>query len=410
MQAGNTTRGYGWVARFFHWTIAVLILTDIGLGLYAESLPAGSESDLARIFQTFSFHKTIGVTVLTLAVLRIIWALIQPHPKPLHPNRRAETLMAQVVHWGLYAGIIIMPLSGWLRHSSAPGEFARILWPLGQRLPGVPVDEAISAALSAVHEVSWIVLGGLIALHVLGAAKHAVIDRDATIARMAGRNAYLPEPPAGPHLPGFAAPLLALAIWAAAITLALGAEERETPPEPPATKTSAEAQPTAAPATEDSLRDVWDAQNGTLNITVVQGGSDVGGQFADWNADITYDEDNRTGHVNIEIPLKSLTLGSITSTALGVDFMNAENHPVSTFAADIAPQGDELIATGTMTLAGAEAPVTLPFTLTIEGDTATMTGQAILDRRDFQIGESYADESTVGFAVTVDVNLTATRQ
>lgn len=413
MTARNTRSGYGWVARFFHWTIAALILAAIGLGLYAESLPAASDSDIARLFEVFSIHKTIGITVLVLAVLRILWALSQPRPAPLHPQRQVETLLAETAHWALYGGMIVMPLSGWLRHSTAPGEFARILWPFGQRLPGLPVDQAVSAAFSAIHKTSWIVLAVLIALHVIGALKHAIIDRDATLTRMAGKATDLPTPPAGPHPPAFVAPLLALAIWAGAIFLAVGAtpEAQVTAAPAAATEPATETVTVTAPsAVTTASSDIWQVQQGTLTISVNQGGSPVSGDFAEWDAQITYDPDSRSGQVNVSIPLASLTLGSITSSALGPDFMKAADHPISTIKADIAAEGETLIATGTMTLAGAEAPITLPFDLTIEGDTATMTGQTILDRRDFGIGAGYADESTVGFNVTVDVALTAKRQ
>lgn len=92
MNASNTARAYGWVARFFHWTVAALILAAIALGLYAGSLPKGGEAQLQAIFQTYSVHKTVGVTALTLAVLRILWTLTQKKPLPLHPGRRLEGL------------------------------------------------------------------------------------------------------------------------------------------------------------------------------------------------------------------------------------------------------------------------------------------------------------------------------
>ena len=67
-----------------------------------------------------------------------------------------------------------------------------------------------------------------------------------------------------------------------------------------------------------------------------------------------------------------------------------------------------LIEDGVLTLRGVEKPVVLPFTLKIDGDTATMTGATTIDRRDFGIGTtSYGDEKTVAFAVAVDVALTA---
>jgi cytochrome b561/polyisoprenoid-binding protein YceI len=395
MTARNTHRRYGSIARGFHWLMALLIPVAIGLGLYAVSLPAASDADVARLFATFSIHKTLGVVLLLLAVLRLIWALTQPRPAPLHPRRRAGTLLAETVHWALYGGMILMPLTGLLRHASAPGEFARILWPFGQRLPGLPVDQAVSAAFSAIHRTGWILLAALILLHLAGALKHRLIDRDATLARMAG-GADLPEPPAGPRLPRAIAPLLALALWSAAITLAVTRAPDALPVTPDA--------PAAISAAQ------WQVQDGSLRLSVLQGSSPVSGPFAAWTADISYDEASRTGHVEVGIPLDSLSLGAITQTALGPDFLKAESHPRAVFAADILPEGADHVARGSLTLAGAEVPVTLPFALSITGDTATMTGQTTLDRRDFGIGAGYVDESTVGFGVTVDVALTARRQ
>ena len=84
-------------------------------------------------------------------------------------------------------------------------------------------------------------------------------------------------------------------------------------------------------------------------------------------------------------------------------------HPTAIFTADIKAAATGYTAEGTLTLHGITAPLTLPFTLTIAGDTATMAGQLQIDRRSFGIGPAYPDEATVGFMVTVDVALTARR-
>ena len=178
----NTATRYGLVARLFHWTIAVIVLVDIALGLVGKFTPqSGDTVDFLQLL--YSSHKTIGITVLFLAVLRVIWAISQPRPVPIHPERRFETFAAETVHWVLYAAIFMLPLSGWVMHSAEVG-FAPIWWPFGQNLPFIPKSEGITLTAATVHWMSGIVLAATIAAHISGALKHAVLDRDGTLARM----------------------------------------------------------------------------------------------------------------------------------------------------------------------------------------------------------------------------------
>ena len=403
MSPMNTTRAYGWAARAFHWTVAVLILIALGLGLYADSLPRGGEDQLQAIFAAFSIHKTAGMAVLLIATARILWTLSQIRPRPLHPERRLETWLAETVHWALWIGMIAMPLSGWLLHSAAPGGFSRILWPLGQRLPLVPEDAALAESFARFHETGWWVLAALIVLHVAGALKHALIDRDDTLARMAGNPDRLPEPPEhrmSPGLQHLLAACAAVAIWGGVAALT-GQGEAETRPEPAATA----AQPAAASG--------WAVQQGTLGISVKQGGNDISGQFGQWQAQIDYAPETQTGRVDVTIDIASLTLGSVSDSAKGPDFLNASAHPTASFKAEILPPaaaGQPHVAHGTLTIAGKSIETDLPFDLVLEGETATAKGQMQVDRRDFGIGAGYADESTVGFAVVINFDLTAKQQ
>lgn len=402
----NTTRAYGWAARAFHWTVAVLILTALGLGLYADSLPRGGEDQLQAIFAAFSIHKTAGVAVLIIASARILWTLCQIRPRPLHPERRLETLLAETVHWALWIGMIIMPLSGWLLHSAAPGGFSRILWPFGQRLPMVPEDAALAEGFARFHEIGWWVLAALIALHVAGALKHVLIDRDHTLARMAGNPDRLPEPPAPQMSPGLQhllAACAALAIWGGLAALSGQAEA----------EAEAAAEPTTQSAAASTAASGWAVQQGTLDIQVKQGGNDVAGQFAKWQAAIDYAPETQTGRIDVTIDIASLTLGSVTGTATGPDFLNAAAHPTASFQAEILPpaaEGQPHTARGTLTIAGKSIQADLPFALTLDGDAAKASGTMQVDRRDFGIGAGYGDESTVGFAVAISFDLTATRQ
>lgn len=393
----NTATRYGALARFFHWAIALLILTDIALGLIGENTPR--TADTAAGLQTlYSVHKTIGVTVLGLAVLRILWAISQPKPVPVHPERKVETLLAETIHWMLYGAILIMPLSGWVMHSAETG-FAPILWPFGQNLPFVPKSEDVAHMAGAVHGLSALVIYAAVALHVAGALKHALIERDGVLSRMlTGREAGIAGAAHGSVLP----PVLAAVLWIAVVAFPFVMPAPERP------------EGIGAPMEQAQVSSdlpVWAVDQGSLTITVTQMGTPVEGSFANWTAAIAYDEETGTGEVTVNIDTTSLTLGSVTQQAKGPEFFNTETYATAVFTGEISRfDGTSHEAVGALTLVGQEVPVTLVFDLIVEGDTATMTGTATLDRRDFGMGAGYADEGTVGFAVGVATALTATRQ
>ena len=387
----NTSNSYGAVARFFHWSIALLILTDIVLGLIGDATERNAET--AWFLQTlYSTHKTIGVAVLLLAVLRVIWALTQPKPAPLHPERKAETFVAEVVHWALYGAIFVMPLSGWVMHSAETG-FAPIWWPFGQDLPFVPKSESVAHTAGAVHGLSAIVIYLTVGAHIAGALKHAIIDRDDTLARMTKGKVAGSQVSTGSHL----APMVPAAIlWAAIIAL-------------PILTQPAHEHGSTTIAVETASDANWQVESGTLTFTVAQMGAPVTGQFGAWTASILYD-DTGAGEVEVIIDTTSLTLGSVTDQAKGAEFFNTSSYATAVFAAEIEQiEGASHRASGTLTLVGQTVPVVLDFTLDRDGDAATMTGTATLDRRDFGMESGYTDESTVGFGVIVDVALTATR-
>lgn len=206
------TSGYDRAARALHWLAAPAILALIALGLAMVRLPATDEAEVARVFRAYSIHKTLGIGVLALAALRIGWRLRHPGPGPLHPDRRAETALARLVHHTLLGAMLVLPVSGFLHHSAAPG-FAPILWPFGQSLPFLPADERLALIFASVHRVSGWLLFAALGLHLLGVAKHRFIDRDATLARMVSGTGP-PVPPAGRAM---ASVLVAAALWAASV-------------------------------------------------------------------------------------------------------------------------------------------------------------------------------------------------
>lgn len=395
MAIQNTPTHYGGVAKTFHWLTALLVLTLIPTGWYAHQLPYDTAEQLAQKAWLFSLHKTLGVSVFFVALLRILWALSQPKPGVLNGDNKLESFAAELVHWLLYAALVIVPLSGWIGHAAASG-FAPIWWPFGQGLPLVPKSLAVEKTASTVHIVATKVIIVCVLAHIAGALKHRLIDRDATLARMLPGTPDLPVPPLMPHSrapAGVAALIWALVVGGGGAVGLAGVQSGDV------------AELRVAEVASD-----WQVEDGAITITVNQFGSDVAGSFASWNAAITFDPEapgQKAGTVEARISIPSLTLGSVTQQAMGADFFDADNHPEAVFAADILKATDGYEAQGTLTIKGAAVPLSMPFSLSITEGVAQMRADLSLDRRSFGIGDNMGDEASLGFGVGVNITLTA---
>lgn len=394
MSFANTLNSYGSVARGLHWLTAGLIVMLIPLGIIANGLPIETGDQLARKALLFSLHKTLGVTVFFVALVRVGWMLSQPKPTPLHPDRKLETFAAETVHWALYSALLVVPLSGWIHHAATTG-FAPIWWPFGQSLPMVPKSAPFAHTFASLHIIFERVLVVSFVLHIAGALKHGIIDRDATLSRMVSGEPATARTQ-GPER-GHAPPILAaMAAYAAALSIGAMLGLFASPEVP------ARAQPTLAEVASD-----WVVETGTLSITVTQLGTPVSGSFETWTAQIRYDPETATGDVSVDIAIASLTLGSVTAQALDTEFFDASAHPTARFTAEISQDGTGHIADGVLRLKGTEVPIRLLFTLSIAEGLAQMSGTTTLDRLAFGIGQNYADASSVGLSVDVSVALTA---
>jgi cytochrome b561 len=187
----NTMMGglhrYTHVAMILHWLIAVLIIINVGLALSADSLPKGWE----RSF--IDTHKSIGITVLGLACLRLLWRFANPPPPLPVRYSRWEKIGAHTAHIALYVLIFALPLSGWL-HDSAWKDAAthpmRLFnlfdWP---RISFIADLDPKTKEMA--HKFSWLVHSSLayalyllLALHIIGALKHQFIDKEPELQRM----------------------------------------------------------------------------------------------------------------------------------------------------------------------------------------------------------------------------------
>lgn len=180
MQWRNSPDRWGAVAKALHWTIALFILANIPLGLWADGLPLSPTK-----VEAFYWHKTLGLTVLWLALLRLLWRFTNPTPRLPAAMASWERRLAQSSHLLLYAAMIAMPLSGWVIHAASgfPLELYGLI-PVPDIVPAGLDDGAVEETAATVHYWIFVLICILLALHVAGALKHHFVERDAVLRRM----------------------------------------------------------------------------------------------------------------------------------------------------------------------------------------------------------------------------------
>jgi cytochrome b561 len=159
---------YPTATRFFHWSIALLLLIQIPLAWYMIELPMGAEK-----FARYGLHKSLGMTLFTLAVIRLVRAIICKGPSLPPETKVYEKVLARATQGILYLLLVIMPITGWLMSSAA--NVPVVLFGVIE-LPGlVAPNKEFMEGMQNVHEMQSYLLLGLITFHLLGGLKHQFI-------------------------------------------------------------------------------------------------------------------------------------------------------------------------------------------------------------------------------------------
>jgi cytochrome b561 len=176
MPARNSPTRYGYVAQTLHWAIVALLVVQVTLGKIADGLPVGFER-----LVVMSRHKSFGITILGIALLRLAWRWID-RPPPLPPMPGWQRFAAHVSHHGLYVLLFALPLTGWLMSSAAnrPASWFGLV-----QLPDfIAPDAALKERFEEAHEFLVNALFVVAGLHVAAALKHQFVDRDGLLMRM----------------------------------------------------------------------------------------------------------------------------------------------------------------------------------------------------------------------------------
>ena len=189
MKLRSNERQWGPVSKLFHWTIALAILCNGGFGLLMDL----ASSPMQKI-NWLAWHKSIGLTVLALVLLRMLWRWGDGRPAE-EPGPAWQMLSSRLVHGMLYVVILAIPLTGWWFNSVSgkPLQWFKLfnLPPLASK------DDALRPIAHGVHEYLFWFLMLMLVVHVGAALRHHVFDNDNVLRRMLpfGRPRQPPEGP-----------------------------------------------------------------------------------------------------------------------------------------------------------------------------------------------------------------------
>jgi len=173
----NSENEWGAIAKSLHWLLAALIIGQLVLGRIAENAPVSP-----RKFDLFIWHKSIGVTILLLVLLRLVWRAANRPPVPAAGVAVRERQLAQAGHALLYCLMVLVPLTGWWVSDTSriPFKLYRIV-----PLPDFMAPDRDASELAGnVHTALTTALLVVIIMHVLAALRHHFVLRNGTLVRM----------------------------------------------------------------------------------------------------------------------------------------------------------------------------------------------------------------------------------
>jgi cytochrome b561 len=168
---------YTVTARVLHWITALLVLTMIPLGVVIANEWGGPAQNAL-----YDLHRSIGVTIIPLVILRILYRWTYP-PLPLPADIPAmQRLTAYANHWGLYALLIVQPFTGWIATSAYRAPI--VVFGLFELPPIWPENRAFSEQLFYIHTLLGLAIACLVAVHIGAALHHHFVRRDRVLLRM----------------------------------------------------------------------------------------------------------------------------------------------------------------------------------------------------------------------------------
>lgn len=177
MPIKNNSQTWGSLSIGLHWLTVILILGLMAVGLIMTNLPNGPQK-----IQIYAMHKSFGLTILGLTILRLLWRFFSTNPDEVENTPAWQSWVAKLTHGALYLLLFAMPISGWLFNSAAgfPLKYFGIF-----KLPRLSgYDPQLKELAGDAHETFFYILALLMLMHAGAALKHHYLDKDNTLTRM----------------------------------------------------------------------------------------------------------------------------------------------------------------------------------------------------------------------------------
>jgi len=386
---------YSKIAQFLHWLIAGLIIGQYLLAELAES--AEHSGKIVQQLALLANHKSIGMTVLFLAVVRLVWRLTHQPPALPQTMPKWQHTASHLAHWSIYALIFLLPISGWLMSSASAYSvswFNLFVFP-----DLLASDKSNADFLEDIHELLGDALLVLVLLHVAAALKHHFIDKDGVLERMASKYGW--------------------GIFVVSIAVILVAWGRLFPTDKPVNSQQniayLPAQDAPSEIIDKSDLPVWavDYQQSFIRFTGDQAGAPFTGEWTQWSASMQFDEQRLAeGLFDVEIQTLQINSGDEERDGyiIGNEFFDAEKFQIARFQANNFTQTEEgkYQSNGQLSIKGLSKAVLFTFSIKREQGKLILEGTSTIDRMSWNIGTGdWTDPTWVGHDVIVEVKVVA---
>lgn len=370
----DRVRRYNTIAISLHWLIAILLVGLLALGKYMTGL---EEADPLR-FTLTQWHKSFGITVLLLAVLRVVWRLTHKPPALPENTLTFERIGSHLTHVVMYVLMVVIPVSGWVMVSASPLNIKTVLfgvipWPHIGFLTDAANKDIVTERAEHLHDWLGNTLLVLVLMHVAAALLHQFVHKDRLINRMMVSDYHQQR-----HDKNFAiipGVMLAsaLGLFLVATTQRIAVNHNAAPDDSTAALTS-------------------QVVESSVEFTALQSGAPLPGKFTAVSISLSLDPNKLdTATLTAQIDTASVTTDDtqIDGTIVSSDWLDSDQFPQATFDSVLFENADEFSykIAGLLDIRGVVKPI--QFILKLQDNVGR--GEFAILRDDYGIGEGQND-------------------